>query len=165
MTLSRKLTAATILLMLTLPVGLVQSELATSSNSAPAFGVTNSSVSSPVTTYGTGLSGGPVVMDVNSLSEMEGSPASIANMEKNVSQYFVPAGVRLVFLDLLWGNGANTTSTEVAGGYSQVVANWLKVGEMYGINTIFFDKQFGYFFGPTSWDQDFIDAYPSARTF
>src|SRR5580658_3117208 len=142
MTLARKVTVAIILLILTLPIGLMQSELSTSSQSA-LDSASSSGNLSPATTYGTGLSGGPVVMDVSSLTQLEGNPASIANMEKNVSQYFVPAGIRQVFLDIMWGNGANTTSTETAGGYSQAVANWLKVGTMYGINTIFFDKQFG----------------------
>jgi hypothetical protein len=118
-----------------------------------------------VQTYGVGLSGGPVVMDESILASLEGNPASIVNMEINVSKYFVPLGIHLVFLDIGWGeNDANTTKTLVAGGYSQLVADWLRVGIMYHINTIFFFKQFGYFFSSPSWDQDFLNQYPQAAT-
>src|SRR5580658_1553545 len=44
-------------------------------------------------TYGVGLSGAPVVLDANALTQMEGNPPSIANMEKNITEYFVPLGV------------------------------------------------------------------------
>ena len=117
-----------------------------------------------VSTFGTGLSGGPVIMDTTELAALEGSPASLANMELNVSRYFVPMAIDLVFLDIGWDNDANTSTTLVAGGYSQAVANWLEVGDLYKIKTIFFFKQFGYFFSSPSWDQDFLNAYPSATT-
>ena len=117
------------------------------------------------TTYGNGLSGGPVYLDDNQIAALEGSPATLAHLEANVSKLFVPIGVNLVFLDVFWGsNDANTTTTFVAGGYDQDVANWLKVGDMFNIKTVFFFKQFGYFFSAPSWDQDFLNAYPSAAT-
>jgi hypothetical protein len=94
---------------------------------------------------------------------MEGS-GGIANMEAYINEYFVPIGVHLVFVDPLWNNDANTTTALVAGGYQGVVADWLSLGVKYQINTIFFVKQFGYFFSSPSWDQDFINAYPSAAT-
>ena len=114
-------------------------------------------------TYGTGLSGAPVILDINGLSQMEGG-VGISGMEAYINEYLVPIGVHLVFLDPLWNNGANTTATQVAGGYQGVVADWLSLGVKYQINTVFFVKQFGYFFSSPSWDQDFIDAYPSAAT-
>lgn len=127
---------------------------------------------SAATTYGTGLSGGPATLQANDLDAMESGGAGIAGMEKYINEYFVPANVHLVFLEIYWGaNGANTSSTLVTtcGGCTrttgqQSVSDWLSLGVKYHISTIFFFKQFGYFFGPVSWDQDFVNAYPGAMT-
>lgn len=122
------------------------------------------SISQNNQTYGTGLSGAPVIMDESAVTSMTGGPTTVAAIETAIEEYLVPIGVNLVFIDIGWGNGANTSTTEVAGGYQQWVANWLEASEVFGIQNIFFVKQFGYFFAAPSWDQDFLDAYPQAET-
>ena len=141
-------------------------DLADQTQAAARTSSSNSTIS-PIAsnTYGTGLSGGPVILDANYLASLEGNPRSIRNMELNVTKYFVPLGINLVFLDIFWGsNGANTSTSQVAGGYDQAIADWLTVGVLYNIKTIFFFKQFGYFFSSPSWDQEFLNAYPQAAT-
>src|SRR5580704_7969183 len=144
------------------PASKVPSDLTTGANLA-SVGVGTQAFDN-ASTYGVGLSGAPVVLDGNALAQMEGSPPSIANMEKNITDYFVPLGVHLVFLDIFWGNDANTSSTLVAGGRDQAVSDWLSLGVKYQIDTILFLKQFGYFFSTQSWDQDFLNTYPEAAT-
>ncbi|MDA4118703.1 MAG: hypothetical protein OK455_10220, partial [Thaumarchaeota archaeon] len=148
---------------LTAPSSSQSTAFASPLGSNSSYGMAPFAGTQAASTYGTGLSGAPVVLDINTLSQMEGS-AGIAGMEAYINEYFVPVGIHLVFLDPLWNNDANTTTTMVAGGYQGVVADWLSLGVKYHINTIFFVKQFGYFFSSPSWDQDFINAYPSAAT-
>jgi len=124
---------------------------------------------SQVSDYGTGLSGGPVVMELNTITTIEaatpGTPAAIANLERYVQEYFVPVGVNLVFVDPYWGtNSANTSSSLVLGGFQQSLGDWFRVAQFFNIKTILFFKQFGYFFSQPSWDQDFLNQYPQAAT-
>ncbi len=81
-----------------------------------------------------------------------------------IREYLQPAAVHLVFIDIGWDNAANTTSSLVAGGYEQWLANWLSASQTFGIDNIFFTKQWGYFFSSPSWDQTFLAANPSAGT-
>lgn len=116
------------------------------------------------TPYGTGLSGGPVTLDTTAIAAM--NSGTVAGIETYIAQYYQPAGIKLVFLDPIWGSQeANTTNTLAAGGYNSLIANWLQASGYFGIKTIFFFKQFGYFFSSQSWDQDFATAYPTAQTF
>ncbi|MGI0090477.1 MAG: hypothetical protein ACREBS_02090, partial [Nitrososphaerales archaeon] len=167
MTKRHKLVAVVVLALLTLvsnstiPFNSIYSNTI-SAQSSPAPVDSNPASAS---TYGIGLSGGPVIMDTNFLASLEGNPPSMLNMERNVSEYFTPVGINLVFLDIGWGDGAaNTSRTLVMGGYNHFVADWLQVGELYNIKTIFFFKQLGYFGSAPSWDVDFLNAYPSAAT-
>jgi hypothetical protein len=114
-------------------------------------------------TYGTGLSGAPVVLDEVTLTTMAGSLTRSA-FDALIEQYFVPLSIHLVFLDVGWNNGANTTSGMVSGGYKQWVADWLAASQQYNVQNILFVKQFGYYFSSPSWDQDFLNAYPGAAT-
>lgn len=148
-----------------------------SSSGASSLSVTPMNVQ----TYGQGLGGSPAVLDPNGITALgTGSKGafSLQTLDLNVSRIFVPLGVKLVILDFGWNNNINTTSSGinyggyhqdgmsfVGGGFSQQLADWLKVGLKYGISTFFFVKQFGYYFsGPGSWDQDVINVYPGVRT-
>jgi len=122
-----------------------------------------------VQTFSTGLSGGPVVLDEPTLTEMVGGSQymNVAGMTQMVEKYFVPMGVHYVVLDIGWmdGNTVNSSvlGTFVLGGYQQWIADWLTVSQEFGIDNIFFTKQFGYFFAP-GWDTAFLQVYPGAQT-
>lgn len=116
-----------------------------------------------VQTYSTGLSGAPVVLDQPTLQSMAGG-TNVSQLVTMIQKYFMPMNIRLVFLDIGWGNDANTTQSLVSGGYQQWVTNWLNASSQFQINNIFFTKQWGYFFAATSWDQDFLNAYPGTET-
>ncbi len=120
----------------------------------------SSGSSDSASTYGVGLTGAPVVLD----GPPPGSDGTVAQDEISIEEYFVPSAINFVFLDIGWGNEANTSTTEVAGGYQSWVNNWLYASNQYGIDNIFFTKQWGYFFSSPSWDQDFLNEYPSAVT-
>ena len=130
------------------------------------------STSSPLTpndpinasTYGVGLSGAPVILDEPTLSSMTGGPTTVQAFKAIIQEYLVPMGVKLVFVDPGWDNSVNTSTTFVAGGYEQWLANWLQATYAYGIDNIFFTKQFGYYFASPSWDVDLLNAYPSTVT-
>ncbi len=118
--------------------------------------------SDPTSTYGVGLTGAPVVLDESTLASMGGG--TVAQDENVIQEYFVPSAISFVFLDIGWDNDANTSTTQVAGGYEPWVSNWLYASNQFGIDNIFFTKQWGYFFGSPSWDQDLLNEYPSTAT-
>src|SRR5579875_1293001 len=126
-------------------------------------------IGSNIQTFSTGLSGGPVVLDESTLSEMVGGYQYMTQtaMSRVIEEYFVPMGIRFVFLDIGWMDGSTVNSsslgTYVLGGYQQWIADWLEVSQQHGIYNIFFTKQFGYFFAP-GWDTAFLQAYPGAQT-
>src|SRR5579875_214987 len=126
-------------------------------------------IGSNIQTFSTGLSGGPVVLDESTLSEMVGGYQYMTQtaMSRVIEEYFVPMGIRFVFLDIGWMDGSTVNSsslgTYVLGGYQQWIADWLEVSQQYGIYNIFFTKQFGYFFAP-GLDTAFLQAYPGAQT-
>ena len=84
--------------------------------------------------------------------------------ENVIQQYFVPSAINFVFLDIGWDGKANASTTQAAGGYESWVNNWLYASNQFGIDNIFFTKQWGYFFGSPSWDQDLLNEYPSTAT-
>jgi len=120
------------------------------------------SSSDPTSTYGVGLTGAPVVLDESTLASMGGG--TVVQDENVIQEYFVPSAIDFVFLDIGWGNDANASTTQVAGGYEPWVNNWLYASNQFGIDNIFFTKQWGYFFGSPSWDQDLLNEYPSTAT-
>ncbi len=81
-----------------------------------------------------------------------------------IQEYFVPSAINFVFLDIGWDGEANTSTTQVAGGYEPWVNNWLYASNKFGIENVFFTKQWGYFFSSPSWDQDLLNEFPSAAT-
>lgn len=121
-----------------------------------------SSGSDPTSTYGVGLTGAPVILDESTLASMGGG--TVAQDMNVIQEYFVPSAINFVFLDIGWGNDANTSTTLVAGGYEPWVNNWLYASNKFGIENVFFTKQWGYFFSSPSWDQDLLNEYPSAAT-
>jgi hypothetical protein len=116
--------------------------------------------SDPTSTYGVGLTGAPVVMG----STPPGSSGSVAGDIASIEEYFVPNAVKFVFADIGWGNCANTTTSLVACGYNQDFENWLYASNEFGIDTIIFTKQWGYFFSAPSNDVGYMDEYPSIDT-
>ena len=165
----RRSSALTLLvaLILSSQAGIIAVTNAQSGNSAslpPQSSTAFPSYLSDVTTFGSGLSGAPTILTEANLDAMAGGSESVQAYGAAIRSYMVPAAVKVVLLDIGWYTQANTTTTLVAGGYKQWVANWLNASGSYGIETIFFTRQWGYFFSGPSWDQSFLNAHPQAKT-
>ncbi len=169
---------ALLLIVLSFPAGMISSLYApqvqgsdpsTSTSPAPSAASTSSPSPAPnafanAVTYGTGLSGAPVILDAPTLSAMAGWAETVEAYGNVIVRYLQPMAVHLVFIDIGWGESANTTTKSVAGGYRQWIANWLTASGQYGIDNIFFTRQWGYLFSSPSWDQSFLNLYPAAST-